>query len=207
MKRTWIGIFAAVVTAGTLLAAQEAAQNAKGDDQKNQPAATTTVDQTVTYTGCLEAGPAPGTYVLSNATEVKQTTTSSTTRSANAQTTTTTTTTATANPSFKILGTPVGFNLDANLNHKVQVSGSFSETTKSAAVTPAARPAEPRTQPQPEPRTEPVPPAPPTPTPNEPRVEAQPMPQAPAASTQVVMKSITIKSAKSLADRCAELYH
>jgi hypothetical protein len=199
MKRILIGTMAAVFAGATLIAAQEPADQKDGRPSVSQQ----DKDKSVTYTGCLEAGATPGTFVLSNATEVKDV----------AMTTTTTTTpgrggsvrppsapaapvppqtppsnpptgtppssvppsgtnppSPTLNPtttaadakgqSLMLQGTPVGFDLATNLNHKIQITGSIAEISAAA-----------RTEPMPE-RGNPT------------------------------MKSFTVKSAKSLADRC-----
>ena len=177
MKRTLIGTLAAAFVSTTLIAAQDPQPQ---DQQRSSPPAAAQQEKTVTYSGCLEAGPTAGTYVLSNATEVI----SIPSMRSPGMTPPATPPTGTppagtpptgvnpptpANPpttaadvkgqSFTLQGTPVGFDLATNLNHKVQVTGIIAETSTA-------------------------------------RVD--PMPERGAAVT----KSFTIRSAKSLADRC-----
>jgi hypothetical protein len=189
MKRTVIGTLAAVFVGTALIAAQDAQRNPSATSSQQDK------DKTVTYTGCLEAGSTPGTFVLSNATEVvgggtagttmtppssqprgtPPTTTPPQTSPANPPTGTpptgtpptgTNPATPPANPSTTMAdqkgqslilqGTPVGFDLATNLNHKIQVSGTIADVS----------------------------------------VEPAPERGTPA------MKSFTLRSAKSLADRC-----
>jgi len=174
MRRTAIGTLMALMAGAVMVVAQDAPQ--QGNAQPPSSAAqksSSTVDKSVTYTGCLESGAAPGSYVLNNATEVKQTSTAAQSPAGAASASKSTSTTS--GQSFKLTGVPAGFDLAANLNHKIEVIGMISETSSTA---------EPRTQPQP----------------NEPRTE----PQAQASAN---MKSFSLKSAKSLADRCTELPH
>lgn len=69
MRRTLIGAVAAVFAGTVLIAAQDPV--GQKDDTKAQASVTQEKDKAVTYTGCLEAGATPGSYVLSNATEVQ----------------------------------------------------------------------------------------------------------------------------------------
>jgi hypothetical protein len=174
MRRTAIGTFVALMAGAVIVVAQDAPQQGNAPASSPAQKSSSTTEKSVTYTGCLESGAAPGTYMLSNATEVKQTTTTSQSAAGGAASSAKSTTTSTATaPSFKLTGTPAGFDLAANLNHKIEVTGMISETSS----TP-----EPRTQPQP----------------NEPRTEPQ---------VQSQTKSFSLKTAKSLADRCTELLH
>jgi len=179
MKRTLIGTLAAVFVGTALIAAQ--------DDQRSPSASQTDKDKTVTYTGCLEAGTTPGTYVLSNATEIAsvpsanaprgtaptpsmpQTPPTSTppagtpptgTNPSNPSMNPSTTMADQKGQSLTLEGTPVGFDLATNLNHKIQVTGTIAEGTATTRVEPA--------------------------------------PERGAPS----MKSFTLRSAKSLSDRC-----
>jgi hypothetical protein len=124
-----------------------------------------TTDKSVTYTGCLEAGAAPGTYMLSNATEVKPGAASPSNPAAGAGGAAS----ATAGTSFKIAGTASGFDLASNLNHKVQVTGAVSDKEMPSASASASAAG------------------------------------AQGAASASAMKTITIATARSLADRCANL--
>lgn len=159
MRRILIGTLAAVFVVGTaLIAAQDPA-----DQQKAQPSVSQQEkEKAVTYTGCLEAGATPGTFVLSNATEAKSDTPAPPTGANPPSPVTNPDATAAdaKGQSLMLQGTPVGFDLATNLNHKIQVTGSIAEI-------PAAARTEPR-----------------------------------AERSAPTMKSFTVRSAKSLADRC-----
>ena len=169
MRRTLIGAVAAVFAGTVLIAAQDPA--GQKDETKAQASVTQEKDKAVTYTGCLEAGATPGSFVLSNATEVKDSTAGSSARPTTPpQTPPTGANPPSPNPpstaadmkgqSLSLQGSPVGFDLATNLNHKIQVTGTITELSAPA------------------------------------RVEPVPEPGAPA------LKSFTVRSAKSLADRC-----
>src|SRR5262249_17834988 len=145
MRRTAIGTFVALMAGAVMVVAQDAPQQGNAPPPSSAAQKSTTVDKSVTYTGCLESGAAPGSYVLNNAKEVKQTSASTQSPAGGASASKSTSTAS--GQSFKLTGVPAGFDLAANLNHKIEVSGMISETSSAA---------EPRTQPQPnEPRTEP----------------------------------------------------
>jgi hypothetical protein len=169
MRRTAIGTFVALMAGAALVLAQDAPPQGNAPAPSAAQKSSASADKTVTYTGCLESGSAPGTYMLSNAAEVKQPATGGQSAAGGAASSAKSTAGA---PSFKLTGTPAGFDLAANLNHKIEVTGMISE----ASSTP-----EPRTQPQP----------------NEPRTEPQ-------AQSQSAAKTFSLKTAKSLADRCTE---
>jgi hypothetical protein len=157
MNRTLLGTLAAVTLGVALVAAQDPQTPAsRSADQK------ATTDKAVTYAGCLEAGAAPGTYMLSNATEVKAgAPTSPNAPAANPAAPAATT----AGTSFKIAGTVSGFDLASNVNHKVQVTGMVSDKDTPTAAASAS----------------------------------------PAMGQASAVKTITIATARSLADRCANI--
>jgi hypothetical protein len=104
--------------------------------------------KTVTLTGCLRAGDAPGSFVLSNtktadkaaAGATSATSTTGTTGTAGGATTTTTTTVSKdlENATVKLTGSPTGVTLGDHVGHTVQVTGTLAPQTASASATAAA---------------------------------------------------------------------
>ena len=126
-----------------------------------------------TYTGCLEEGTTPGTYVLSNVSESGKSSASQMGQAASGQASQAGQSAAakTEGQRFTLSGTAPGFDFKDNLNHRVQITGSIA----SAAANPSAHAGEP----------------------NEAR------PNAGMSASATTMQSITVTTAKSLSDRCS----
>jgi len=124
-------------------------------------------DKSVTYTGCLVAGTKPGTFVLNDADEVlptiKPPVNPAAPPAAGVPEVPTPISEA-KGQALKIQGTPLGFDLAANVNHRVQVTGTVAEAPGSQSETPP--------------------------------------PDLPPGKSDVLLKTITIQNAKSLADQC-----
>ena len=119
--------------------------------------------KTVTVTGCLKAGDAPGSFVLANIKGDKDKATTSasasTTTTGTAGTagtagaagtagTTTTTTTTTVNKDLEnatvsLTGSPAGVTLGDHVGHMVQITGTLAGQSASASATTAAAPTTP----------------------------------------------------------------
>jgi hypothetical protein len=156
-----MGAVLAVFTASGLTLAQKAA-----DDVRKPPLENPVNDKAVTYTGCLVHGITPGTFVLNDASEVRPVAKPPTNPNpppGDARNASSAVSEA-KGQALKIQGTPLGFDLQANVNHRVQVTGTVGEVAGSQSET-----------------------AP---------------PDVPPGKSDVLLKVITVQSAKSLADRC-----
>jgi opacity protein-like surface antigen len=131
MKRTLTGTALAVLASAALAAAQ--AQSPQPSDPPSSPPAvqspaappaaqsqpasrSSDMDKTTTWTGCLEAGTAAGTYVLSSASASGAAQSQSKApQPAGA---------AAAGDKFLLSGAPASFNISSHVNHKVEVTGT-----------------------------------------------------------------------------------
>ena len=167
MKRTLTGTALAVFASVALAAAQ--AQSPNPSDPPPSPAAPPSAqspasqsqsssrgnDQTMTWTGCLETGTTPGTYVLSNASASGAAPSKSTTREGAGA--------AAAGDKFVLSGAPASFNISTHVNHKVEITGTVSDMASAGGAQSKA---------------------------------------GQAASADTPTRTINVKSAKMVADRC-----
>src|SRR5262249_49713485 len=95
-------------------------------------------DRAVTYTGCLVEGQTPATYVLNSASEVTPIAPTPTNPNAPPvdERGVPSAVSEARGQSLKILGTPVGFDLPANVNHRVQITGTLVDVAPSQSETP-----------------------------------------------------------------------
>jgi hypothetical protein len=97
--------------------------------------------QTITYTGCLEAGTTPGTFVLTNISQSgeNQRSTSRPASQAGAAAGASTT----SEDRINLSGSAAGFDMQKNLNHRVQITGvaaSISAPSSSSSSSMGANP-------------------------------------------------------------------
>lgn len=146
MTRTMTGIAIGLLAAGTFVAAQVPQQGgqpaSQGQSQSGQ------AGQTVTYTGCVEAGSTPNSYILTNVTQSGGDTMGGANREAagaNRESST-----KAIETQFTLSSAPSGFDWKSHVNQKVEVVAvpPSSSTVTSQAGQQAQqnqRPSTPRT--------------------------------------------------------------
>jgi hypothetical protein len=106
---------------------------ARPADQAQKPMSQASADR-VTFSGCLKPGATPGTYILTDATEVR----------AGAAASPAARGTTGATKSFNLTAVSVGEDLSKHLNHKIEVSGTVAASRVSPGASAAAPGAEKR---------------------------------------------------------------
>jgi glycosyltransferase involved in cell wall biosynthesis len=161
LMRTMLGAVAVMTAVSSLSFAQKPPSEVQKPALQN-PAG----DKAVTYTGCLVAGTTPGAFVLNDGSEVRPVAKPPTNPNAppvderNAPSAVS----EAKGQALKIQGTVPGFDLAANVNHHVQLTGTVADVPGSQSETPP--------------------------------------PDLPPGKSDVLLKVMTVQSAKSLADRC-----
>ncbi len=162
MKRTLIGTALAVLASAALAAAQAQAPNPSDPPSSPQPpasqspapAASAQTPASQTWTGCLEQGTTPGTYVLSNASASGAAAAKSAPREPAGAAAA-----GDKGDKFVLSGAPASFNISSHVNHKVEITGTVAEAAAGGA-------------------------------------------QSKAASADMPTRTIAVKSAKMVSDRC-----
>jgi hypothetical protein len=118
MKRQLIGVFASLMAASALIAAQGTATPPQQGTATPAQSATAKPSSDITVTGCLTQGSSPEVFILDNARQKPDD------KTEKAQ-------------SYVVVGASEDLPFAANLNHEVSVTGSAD--AKSAAAAPAGQ--------------------------------------------------------------------
>ena len=142
MTRTILGTLVAVVAGAAMVAAQgqEPASSRPSSSQSSQQSAAS--EQGKTYTGCLEEGTTPGTYVLNNASESGKGAAAASEAAGQPGQSQAGQASKAAGERFTLSGTAAGFDFKANLNHRVEITGTLASSSPSsqAGARPGAQP-------------------------------------------------------------------
>ena len=140
MTRTILGTLVAVFAGAAMVAAQGQPPSSSSpspssqspSSQSSQSSASSQRSQT--FTGCLEEGATPGTYVLSNVSDAAKSGVSAAGEAAGqAQAGQAAAGAAKSGEQYTLSGTPSGFDFKANLNHRVQITGTLASASSSAS--------------------------------------------------------------------------
>ncbi len=141
MKRTLIGTALAVLASAALVAAQGQAPNPSDPPSApprppaaQSPAPSAQTPESQTWTGCLEAGTTPGTYVLSSASASGAAAAKSAPREPAGAAAA-----GDKGDKFVLSGAPASFNISSHVNHKVEITGTVAEAAAGGAQSKAGR--------------------------------------------------------------------